>query len=64
MGDCVLNVYFDGAQPYVTGLVKLSQYERVDNRGTVLTIDFVADIVRGKLVTRSIQLTGTGNMVH
>ncbi|MBY9064352.1 hypothetical protein K7957_15540 [Sphingomonas yunnanensis] len=28
VGDCVLNVSFDGAQPYVTGLVKLSRYER------------------------------------
>ncbi|MBB3472916.1 hypothetical protein [Sphingomonas sp. BK345] len=64
VGDCVLNVYFDGEQPYVTGLIKFSQYERTDNRGTVLTIDFVADIVRGKLVTRSIQVTGTGNMVQ
>ncbi|WP_132911337.1 hypothetical protein [Sphingomonas sp. BK235] len=64
VGDCVLNVYYDGAQPYVTGLIKLSQYERTDNRGTALTIDFVADIVGGKLVTRSIQVTGTGNMVQ
>lgn len=64
VGDCVLNVYFDGAQPHVTGLIKFSQYERTDNRGTALTIDFVADIVRGKLVTRSIQVTGTGNMVQ
>jgi hypothetical protein len=64
VGDCVLNVYFDGAQSHVTGLIKFSQYERTDNRGTALTIDFVADIVRGKLVTRSIQVTGTGNMVQ
>lgn len=61
VGDCVLNAYFDQGEERVTGLIKLSQYERSDNRGVSLTIEFLADIVNGRLVTRSVTVTGTGN---
>lgn len=63
VGDCILNAFFDNGEPRVAGLIRLSQYERSDNRGVPLTIEFQADIVNGKLVTCSINVTGTGYAV-
>jgi hypothetical protein len=64
IGDAT--IYVDGAKSnaQLHGIIHISHFKGEANAGIPIEIDIVADVIAGRIVTRTLTVTGAGGMVE